>query len=57
MAGAGLTNLVDGTLVSAIVGYGVIAWLLRYLRTRKTYPFVAWRIVMGALLLVMVGRG
>ncbi len=53
--GAGLTNLIVGTLVSAVVGYGVIAWLLRYLRTRKTYPFVVWRIAMGALLLIRVG--
>jgi undecaprenyl-diphosphatase len=50
--GAGLTNLIVGTVVSAVVGYGVIAWLLHYLRTRKTYPFVAWRLAMAALLLV-----
>jgi undecaprenyl-diphosphatase len=55
--GAGLTNLIVGTVVSGLVGYVVIAWLLRYLRTRKTYPFVAWRLAMGALLLVMVERG
>ena len=54
--GAGLTNLVVGTAVSALVGYGVIAWLLSYLRTRKTYPFVAWRLAMGALLFVRVGQ-
>lgn len=53
--GAGLVNLIVGTLVSAVVGYLVIAWLLRYLRTRKTYPFVAWRLAMGALLLVRLG--
>ncbi|HUB09559.1 MAG TPA: undecaprenyl-diphosphatase UppP [Myxococcales bacterium] len=54
---AALTNLIVGTVVSMIVGYGVIAWLLAYLRTRKTHPFVVWRLAMGALLLVMVGRG
>jgi undecaprenyl-diphosphatase len=54
--GAGLVNLIVGTLVSAVVGYLVIAWLLRYLRTRKTYPFVAWRLAMGTLLLFMVGK-
>lgn len=54
--GAGPANLLIGTAVSGLVGYFVIAWLLRYLRSRTTYPFVAWRIAMGVLLLVLVGR-
>ncbi|MHB8417539.1 MAG: undecaprenyl-diphosphatase UppP [Myxococcales bacterium] len=52
-----LAALLVGTAVSMAVGYVVIAWLITYLRTRKTHPFVAWRLAMGALLLVMVGRG
>ncbi len=54
---AALTSLLVGTGVSLVVGYGVIAWFLSYLRMRKTHPFVAWRLAMGALLLVLVGRG
>jgi undecaprenyl-diphosphatase len=47
-----VTNLIVGTLVSALVGYGVIAWFLGYLRARRTTPFVIWRLAMGALLLL-----
>ncbi len=46
-----------GTAVSAVLGYLVIGWLLRYLRTRTTYLFVAWRIVVGALVAVLLWQG
>jgi undecaprenyl-diphosphatase len=46
-----------GTTVSAVVGYLVIGWLLRYLRTRTTYLFVAWRVVAGVLVAVLVWQG
>ena len=46
-----------GTVVSAVVGYLVIGWLLRYLRTRTTYLFVAWRIVLGVLVAVLLWKG
>ena len=46
-----------GTVVSALAGYLVIGWLLRYLRTRTTYLFVAWRIVVGVLVAVLVWQG
>jgi undecaprenyl-diphosphatase len=47
-----IINLLVGTAVSAVVGYVVIAWLLGYLRTRRTTPFVIWRLVVGAFLLL-----
>jgi undecaprenyl-diphosphatase len=46
-----------GTVVSAVLGYLVIGWLLRYLRTRTTYLFVAWRIAVGALVAVLLWQG
>ena len=57
LSGAEPLLLLTGTVVSGVVGYGVIALLLRYLRTRPTHPFVVWRLSMGALLLVLAGRG
>ncbi len=57
LQGEAAVNLAIGTLVSAVVGYAVIALLLRYLRQRTTHPFVVWRLAMGALLLFLVGRG
>jgi undecaprenyl-diphosphatase len=46
-----------GTIVSAVAGYLVIDWLLGWLRTRSTYLFVAWRIVAGIVLAVLIWRG
>ncbi len=46
-----------GTGVSAVLGYLVIGWLLRWLRTRTTYVFVAWRLVLGALVAVLLWQG
>jgi undecaprenyl-diphosphatase len=53
-----MLSLALGTIISAAVGYAVIALLLRFLRTRKTYPFIVWRVAMGLWLLwVVFARG
>jgi undecaprenyl-diphosphatase len=45
------------TIVSFVLGYAVIAWLLKYL-SRNTYtPFVIYRIVLGVAVLVLLGVG
>ncbi len=49
--------LVVGTVVSFVAGWLAIAGLLRLLRTRSTMPFVIYRLVLGALLLVLLQRG
>ncbi len=49
--------LVVGTLVSFLAGMVAIAGLLRYLRTHSTGVFVAYRILVGSLLLVLLGFG
>jgi undecaprenyl-diphosphatase len=46
-----------GTVVAGIAGYLVIGWLLRYLRTRTTYVFVAWRLALGLLVAVLLHQG
>jgi undecaprenyl-diphosphatase len=46
-----------GTAVSAVAGYLVIGWLLGWLRTRTTYLFVAWRIVAGIAIAVLIWNG
>ncbi len=46
-----------GTAVAAVAGYGVIAWLLGWMRTRTTYVFVAWRIAAGIVLAALIWRG
>ena len=38
------------TLVSFVVGYAAIAWLLRYLTSHTTLIFVIYRVALGLLL-------
>ena len=49
--------LLAGLLAAAVSGYLSIAWLLRYLRSRATTPFVVYRIALGILLLVGTSLG
>jgi undecaprenyl-diphosphatase len=49
--------LVTGTLVAAISGYLSIAWLLRFLGTRRLVPFSVYRIVIGVALVALVAAG
>jgi len=48
---------VVATVVSFGAGYLVIGWLLGWLRTRPTYLFVAWRIVAGIAVAVLIAVG
>ena len=45
------------TIVSFLVGYAAIAWLLRYVSTNSYLPFVVYRIALGAFTLTMVSLG
>ena len=45
------------TVVSFVVGYAAIAWLLRYVSTNSYTPFVIYRIVLGAGTLILLGAG
>ena len=55
--GIGMLNLVTSTIVSAVVGYVSIAFLLSYLRRHSTGIFIVYRIIIGSLLLWLVYRG
>lgn len=46
-----------GTAVSFMAGYLVIGWLLGWLRTRKTYLFIAWRLVAAVSIAVLIAVG
>ena len=45
------------TVVSFLVGYAAIAWLLRYVATNSYLPFVIYRVALGSLTLVLLGAG
>jgi undecaprenyl-diphosphatase len=46
-----------GIVVSAIVGYITIAWLLRYLQTNSLRAFVIYRVIVGIVIIALVYLG
>jgi undecaprenyl-diphosphatase len=45
------------TVVSFLIGYAAIAWLLRYVTTHSYLPFVIYRVVLGSLTLALAAAG
>jgi len=45
------------TAVAFVIGYIVIAWLLKFVATRSFMPFIIYRVVLGSLLLVLLATG
>jgi undecaprenyl-diphosphatase len=41
-------------VVSAVVGYASIAFLISYLRRHTTYAFIIYRLIVGAIVLGVV---
>ncbi|MBV9957975.1 MAG: hypothetical protein JO360_06110, partial [Acidobacteria bacterium] len=54
--GSGL-SLVLATIVSGIVGYASIWFLLRFLRTHSTAIFIGYRLFVGVLIIMMLAAG
>jgi len=52
-----LMTLLMGTIVSGIIGYCSIWFLLRYLRTHTTGIFIAYRLIVGLAILFMLVTG
>ncbi|MDQ1104175.1 undecaprenyl-diphosphate phosphatase [Nocardioides zeae] len=48
---------IAATAVAFVVGYAVIAWLLRYVSTRSYLPFVTYRVVLGLGVMGLLGAG
>jgi len=48
------THLIVGFLVSAIVAFTAVKWLLRYIQTHRFTVFAWYRIVLGTLLLLFI---
>jgi undecaprenyl-diphosphatase len=51
------TALVVGFIVSGIVGFIAVKWLLGYIRSHRFTPFAIYRIVLGIALLLLVPAG
>lgn len=52
-----LTPMLVGIVVAAVSGYLSVAFLLRFVQTRTVWPFVWYRLAIGALVLAGIGGG
>ena len=53
-SGVGWANTVTATLVSFVVGFAAVAWLLKFVAKHSYSIFIAYRVVLGALLMVLL---
>jgi undecaprenyl-diphosphatase len=53
-SGVGWANTATATLVSFVVGYAAVAWLLKFISRHSYSIFIAYRLVLGALLAVLL---
>ena len=53
----GAGSLLVATSLAFVVGYASIAFLLRFLATHTLFVFVAYRVVLGVVVLALVGAG
>jgi undecaprenyl-diphosphatase len=52
-----MTETLLATGVAFVIGYAVIAWLLKFVSTRSFAPFIIYRIALGSLLLILLATG
>jgi undecaprenyl-diphosphatase len=52
-----MSQTLTATVIAFLVGYAVIAWLMRYISTKSFTPFVIYRIALGSALLVALATG
>lgn len=45
------------TLIAFVIGYAVIAWLIKYVSTKSYMPFVIYRIIVGGAVLGLLATG
>jgi undecaprenyl-diphosphatase len=59
IAKGGITpaQMIVATVIAFVVGFAVIAWLLRWVAKHTVYAFVWYRIALGALLFLALGVG
>ena len=57
LQGIGVLNLIVATIISAIVGYLSIAFLISFLRKNSTLVFIVYRLLIGVVILFLVTSG
>jgi undecaprenyl-diphosphatase len=56
-AGVGWVNTIVATVVSFVVAYVSVVWLLRYVARHTFMIFIVYRVIVGVLLLVLLATG
>ena len=52
-----LPEIAAATLTAFVIGYTVIAWLMKYISTKSFMPFVVYRVALGTILLIALATG
>ena len=52
-----LAETAAATAIAFVVGYLVIAWLLKFVSTKSFMPFIIYRIALGTLILILLATG
>jgi len=52
-----LTETLVATIVAFVIGYLVIAWLLKFVTTKSFMPLIVYRIALGALVIALLATG
>ena len=50
-------QLLVATLIAFVVGFAAVSWFLRFLVRHSMYWFVAYRVVLGTVVLILLGAG
>jgi undecaprenyl-diphosphatase len=50
-------QLLVATLIAFVVGFAAVAWFLRFLVRHSMYWFVAYRVALGTVVLILLGTG
>lgn len=60
-AGVGMSatgaQLLVATVIAFVVGFAAVAWFLRFLVRHSMYWFVGYRVLLGAVVLILLGTG
>jgi len=52
-----MSEILAATVTAFIIGYAVIAWLMKFISTKSFTPFVMYRVALGSVLLIGLATG
>jgi len=52
-----MPEILVATIAAFVIGYAVIAWLMKYISTKSFTPFVIYRVALGSALLIALATG